>query len=123
MRRRVRGILASLILAPAATLVTARAMLPASTCEVTTDQIAAIKLETSYEAVKQILGCDGVHTLDFEIEGLRSDIYRWRGRAWPYATFTGHFYNGVLEGTEQITISLTATWHQPEAEKIARAEQ
>lgn len=123
MRRAVRGILAFLILTPAASLVTARAMLPASTCEVTTAQIAAVRLETSYDAVKQVLGCDGVHTLDFEIEGLRSDIYRWRGKAWPYATFTGHFYNGVLHGTDQVWLNLQATWHLPGAETVATAEK
>lgn len=114
MRKLIYGVLAFMVVVPAVALIVARAMLPASSCEVTSAQVAAVKIETSYDDVRQVLGCDGVHTVDFEFEGFRSDTYRWRGAAWPYATFIGHFYNGILHWTQHVSLQLDTTWHKPD---------
>ena len=78
-----------------------RVMLPASSCDVKEAQVAALKLEMRYDAVKAVLGCDGVlwERVDYGPD-LRMEVYRWRGDAWPYAVFSGTFYNRVMHGTD-----------------------
>ncbi|MEQ1717073.1 MAG: hypothetical protein ABL907_13985 [Hyphomicrobium sp.] len=86
----------------------ARARLPASECAVSQAQIDALVIEKmSYADVKGVLGCDGIlkqrqaYSADLVIED-----YAWRGNAWPYARFQGHFINGQLHGTETYQIVL-----------------
>lgn len=104
---------ALVLVVPMSAVGAARALLPQSQCEVSQAQMFAVKLEISYSDVKAVLGCDGVRHLGFHIEGLTSETYSWRGTAWPYATFTGHFYNGVLHGIDQVVLSLDFDWETP----------
>lgn len=118
MRTFVYGFSALIFVLPASAIFAGRAVLPGSQCAVSAAQITQVKLETSYEQVKAALGCDGVRTVDFEIEDLRSETYSWRGTAWPYSTFTGHFYNGTLHGTDQLVLNFEVNWHTPEPDLV-----
>lgn len=97
----------------------ARALLPVSACAVSEEHINALILETSYETVKARLGCDGERHVVYDEGGFRIETYRWRGTAWPYGTFTGHFYNGVMHGTEKLWLNAYATWPENRLEKLA----
>lgn len=109
MRTALVNILALSLVIPASALLAGRAVLPDTACSVSAGQVAAVKLQMDYPAVKAQLGCDGAHELEFDIPGLRSEIYIWRGSAWPFSTFKAHFYNGVLHATETLTFSLDIT--------------
>lgn len=96
----------------------ARARLPASACAVSQAQIDALVIgKMSYADVKGVLGCDGVLKVreDYGAKLVIED-YAWRGDAWPYARFQGHFINGKLHGTETYRISLAIHWDEPEQE-------
>lgn len=104
---------AGLIIVASSALSFARATLPRTDCEVTPANVGTLKLETmTYQEVKTALGCDGklIERHDYG-PGLVEEIYSWRGDEWPYARFSGTFYNGVLHGTEHIRIHLTAGAH------------
>ena len=113
MRTVFDSVLALALIIPASALLGARAVLPDTQCAVSADQIAAVKLQTSYDVVKFQLGCEGARELEFDIDGLRSETYSWRGSAWPYSTFKGTFYNGVLHKTEAMTLRLDIGFDWP----------
>lgn len=123
MRKVLYALAALVVVVPASAIFAARATLPQSECEVSEAQIAAVQLETRLEQVRAALGCDGVRAVEFEIEGLTSETYSWRGTAWPYSTFTGHFYNGVLHGKDARTVSFSLSWAEPEGEAVAAADE
>lgn len=114
MRAALVNILAFSLLIPASALLAGRAVLPDTACSVSAGQVSAVKLQMDYPAVKAQLGCDGAHELEFDIPGLRSETYIWRGSAWPFSTFKAHFYNGVLHATETLTFSLDITVGTPQ---------
>ena len=93
-------------------LAVARAQLPASACVVTETQVDALQLEKmSYADVKSKLGCEGVLKQRQDYGGkIVIEDYAWRGDAWPYAHFQGHFINGVLHGTDKRWLALNLTW-------------
>ena len=90
----------------------ARAILPPTSCAVAEAEVDALQLEKmSYSDVKVKLGCDGVlkQRQDYGGQILIED-YAWRGDAWPYARFQGHFINGVLHGTDKRWLTLNLSW-------------
>ncbi|MEQ1653437.1 MAG: hypothetical protein ABL897_13175 [Hyphomicrobium sp.] len=89
-------------------LIVARATLPVTACVVSEAQIATLVLEQmSYADVAAKLGCDGAlrARTDYGSELVIED-YSWRGDAWPYARFDGHFINRQLHGTDKRWLSL-----------------
>lgn len=115
MRTVFASVLALALMIPVTALLVARAMLPDTHCAVSIDQITAVKLQTSYDVVKSQLGCDGARDVEFDIDGLLAETYSWRGSAWPYSTFKGTFYNGVLHQTETMTLRLDIGFGAPSA--------
>lgn len=104
MRRFLFGLSAVVLAVPATALVAARLSLPQTACSVGPQQLSKVMLEMHYDDVRAAIGCDGVRTVDFEVEGLQSETFHWRGSQWPYSTFSGRFINGVLHGTEHRTV-------------------
>ena len=101
------GILAAISI----TIGIARATMPATSCTVTEAQIDTLVLEkTTYAEVASKLGCDGVKKVKLDAGQLKIENISWRGDAWPYAKFEGHFINGVLHGVDKRWIRLNLTW-------------
>lgn len=92
-------------------LVVARAVLPVTACVVSEAQIATLVLEKmSYADVAAKLGCDGVLKRQLDYGGqIFIEDYSWRGDAWPYARFDGHFINRQLHGTDKRWLRLNVT--------------
>lgn len=88
-------------------LAVARLSLPASACAVSESSISTLELEktTGAEVVAR-LGCDGVHKVEFDSDGLRIETVSWRGDAWPYGVFEAQLINGVLHGTKNVRLDL-----------------
>lgn len=105
MKKLVYVVFAILVI-PLAGLAVARAALPATSCVVGQGQIEALKLEARYDDVTAALGCDGVLAEREDLGELRIETFRWRGASWPYAQFSGKFYNGVMHATEWRSIAL-----------------
>ena len=107
LRSFAMGVLAAIALTvviAALSIAVARALLPKTSCTVTEAQIDGLVVERmSYQDVKTGLGCDGLLTSREDIGGtILTEDYAWRGDAWPYGKFEGHFINGKLHGTSKI---------------------
>lgn len=101
------------LLAAAVGIAVARVSLPKSACTITQDQVARLELEKMTHAdVVQIFGCDGVHKLVLAAEHITIEDISWRGDAWPYGVFQGHFINGVLHGTDVRWLTLNLAQDQ-----------
>jgi hypothetical protein len=101
-------------------LAVARMSLPASACTVSEASIASLVLEKTTESeVIAKLGCDGVHDVQLDAEGLRIETITWRGDAWPYSVFEAYLVNGVLHGTNVVRLDLSATYPSEPEEAVA----
>lgn len=95
------------LMAAAVGIAVARVSLPNSACAITQEQVARLELEKMTHAdVVQVFGCDGVHKLVLASEKITIEDVSWRGDAWPYGVFQGHFINGVLHGTDVRWVTL-----------------
>ena len=82
--------------------------------------IASLVLEKTTESeVVAKLGCDGVHDVQLDAEGLRIETISWRGDAWPYSVFEAYLVNGILHGTKAIRLDLSATFPAEQLEAVA----
>jgi hypothetical protein len=101
-------------------LAVARLSLPASACTVSEASISTLELEKMTGSdVAARLGCDGVHKVELDSEGLRMETVSWRGDAWPYSLFEAQLINGVLHGTKTVRLDLNVTL--PGEQKEAKA--
>ncbi|MDX2204052.1 MAG: hypothetical protein NW223_14975 [Hyphomicrobiaceae bacterium] len=117
MARALRMVMRTLLVAVLVTVLTAgagvviaRLSLPASACAVSEASIGTLVLERMREAdVIVRLGCDGVRTVELDLQGLRMETVAWRGDAWPYARFEATLINGVLHGTRKVWLDLNVS--------------
>lgn len=110
--KRIAGALLALLVVALGAAFAARALyLPATTCSVGYDTVTGLDLEIDYASVRAKLGCDGQLASAQELApGLKQEIYRWRGDAWPFGSFEGLFYNGILHGKDVRWLTLDFTW-------------
>ena len=109
----VLAALAVSLIAAAVGIAVARASLPQSACAITQDQVARLALEKmTYADVVKVLGCDGVRKVVLSADHLLIEDVSWRGDAWPYGMFKGHFINGVLHGTDVRWLTLNLAQDQ-----------
>jgi hypothetical protein len=96
-------------------IIVARAWLPKTACTITEAQVDGLAVEKmSYQDVKTVLGCDGVRTNSDDLGGsIVIEDFSWRGDAWPYGKFDGHFINGKLHGTSKIWLNWAVTVSKP----------
>jgi hypothetical protein len=101
-------------------LAVARMSLPATACTVSEASIASFVVEKTTESeVIAKLGCDGVHDVQLDAEGLRIETISWRGDAWPYSVFEAYLVNGVLHGAKVIRLNLEAAYPSGQSETVA----
>jgi len=108
--RRTLGGLVAVAVAGLATITGVRAVyLPNNTCAVSLGKAEGLALERPYAEIRDALGCEGVLVKREKLaEGLTSEVYQWRGDAWPFGRLDGLFYNGILHGKDirWITVNL-----------------
>ena len=115
--RKLFAVLALLAALPVCAIALARANLPDTGCAVTQAQIDTLELEKmNYADVAGVFGCEGELAKREDLGSLRIETYRWRGDAWPYGVFAGHFYNGVMHGTDVRSLSVNLSWPPAGAE-------
>lgn len=109
--KKLFAVLGGLAALPVGTIALARINLPATTCKVAQAQINQLELgKISYDGVAHVFGCEGELAKREDFGSLRIETYRWRGDAWPYGVFAGHFYNGVMHGTDVRSLSVNLSW-------------
>jgi hypothetical protein len=92
-------------------LATLSAMLPSTACRVGDKHYEAQRLEISYAAVVQNLGCDGwLASRNKLADNLDKEIYRWRGDCWPYHRVSLTFYNGIAHEKTQEKLCFAVSW-------------
>jgi hypothetical protein len=101
------GVLLLLVVAAVgATIAVARASLP-NTCAVSEVQFDQVSMQMNYDAVKKLLGCDGVLIAKEDYGPIIIEHFAWRGAAWPYARLRLEFINNTLQGTQKLWLNLS----------------
>jgi hypothetical protein len=94
------------VVAVAATIAVARASLP-NTCAVSEAQFDELSMQMSYDAVKKLLGCDGVLVSKEDYGQIVIEHFSWRGATWPYGRLRLEFINNTLQGTQKLWLNLS----------------
>jgi hypothetical protein len=99
-------LLVAVVAAVAATITVARASLP-NTCAVSEVQFDKLSMRMSYDAVKKLLGCDGVLVSKEDYGQIVIEHFAWRGATWPYGRLRLEFINNTLQGTQKLWLNLS----------------
>jgi hypothetical protein len=94
------------VAAVAATIVAARTSLP-NTCAVSEARFDKVSMQMSYDAVKSLLGCDGVLVSKEDYSQIVIEHFAWRGATWPYGRLRLEFINNKLQGTQKLWLNLS----------------
>jgi hypothetical protein len=99
-------LLVAVVAAVAATITVARASLP-NTCAVSEVQFDKLSMRMTYDAVKKLLGCDGVLVSKEDYGQIVIEHFAWRGATWPYGRLRLEFINNTLQGTQKLWLNLS----------------
>jgi hypothetical protein len=94
------------VAAVATTIAVARASLP-NTCAVSESQFDKLSMQMSYDAVKKLLGCDGVLVSKEDYGQIVIEHFAWQGATWPYGRLRLEFINNTLQGTQKLWLNLS----------------
>jgi len=94
------------VAAVAATIAVARALLP-NTCAVSEAQLDELSMQMNYDAVRKLLGCDGMLVSKEDYGQIIIEHFAWRGTAWPYGRLRLEFINNTLQGTQKLWLNLS----------------
>jgi hypothetical protein len=92
--------------AVAATIAAARTSLP-NTCAVSEAQFDQLSMQMNYDAVRKLLGCEGVLVAKEDYGQIIVEHFAWRGAAWPYGRLRLEFINNTLQGTQKLWLNLS----------------
>ena len=106
LSRALAILLLVLVAAVAATIAMARASLP-NTCAVSEAQFDELSMQMHYDAVRKLLGCDGVLVSKEDYGQIVVEHFAWRAAAWPYGRLRLEFINDTLQGTQKLWLNLS----------------